>query len=131
MPPSNSQSKLPLFAKSSPPDLTTAPEAWILPIHDYKLLPKIASPGGYIYVLQDVSHTQTYKIGRTNHAATRINQFRIELPMETAVKLIMLTNQAAALEKHLHRHYAKQRTMGEWFELSADDLQEIAQMGRQ
>ncbi len=93
--------------------------------HNYKTLPKLEAPAGYVYVIQDVSHTRQYKIGRTNHPATRLNQFGVQLPFETEVVAILRTTDASALEQELHQHYAAQRTRGEWFELTDADIQEI------
>ncbi len=93
--------------------------------HNYKTLPKLRAPAGYVYVIRDVSHTGQYKIGRTNHPATRLNQFGVTLPFETKVIAILETNDAPALERELHQYYAARRTRGEWFDLTDRQIQEI------
>ena len=95
---------------------------------NYKNLPKLEDPAGYVYLLKDVSHTGQYKIGRTNHPATRLGNFGVKLPIETTPILILKTNNAKTLENKLHKQYSSYRRLGEWFELTDDQVSKIRQI---
>lgn len=97
-------------------------------VHNYKALPKAKAPAGYVYVIQDVSHTRQYKIGRTNHPASRLNRFGVELPIKTEVIAILRTDDDKELERRLHQKYAGGRARGEWFALDAAQIDEIRRM---
>ena len=99
-----------------------------VPVDNYKNLPKLNAPAGYVYVIQDMSHSQQYKIGRTNHPASRLNRFGVELPIKTEVIAILRTDNAPALERRLHQKFASSQTEGEWFALDAAQIDEIRRM---
>lgn len=99
-----------------------------VPIHNYKQLPKLESPAGYVYVIKDVSRTNSYKIGRTNHPETRMNNFGVMLPFETKVIAILKTGDAETLEQRLHHKFAGQHNRGEWYDLSENQILEIQNM---
>lgn len=92
---------------------------------NWEALPKLDEPAGYVYVIQDVSNTWQYKIGRTNYPKRRINRFGVTLPFETEVVAILQTEDAAALERELHQHFANDRRRGEWFDLTEAQVQQI------
>jgi len=96
-----------------------------VPIHNYERLPPLKAPAGYVYVIQDVDISKCYKIGYTNHPATRMMNFGVQLPLKIKVIAMLITSNASALEQELHRRYADQRTRGEWFELTDRQIQEI------
>ena len=95
---------------------------------NYVELPKLEHPEGYVYVIQDISHTKRYKIGRTSHPATRINSFGVELPFETEIVAILRTTNAVDLERDLHNQFATSRTQGEWFDLTGAQVREICNL---
>lgn len=99
-----------------------------VPIHNYKQLPKLESPAGYVYVIKDVSRTHNYKIGRTNHPGTRMNNFGVKLPFETEVIAILKTDDAETLEQRLHQKFVEQHNRGEWFDLSDSQVKQIQSM---
>ena len=99
-----------------------------VPVDNYKDLPRLNAPAGYVYVIQDMSHSQQYKIGRTNHPASRLNRFGVELPIKTEVIAILRTDDALALERRLHQKFASSQTEGEWFALDAAQIDEIRRM---
>jgi len=93
--------------------------------YQWEALPKLDEPAGYVYVIQDVSNTWQYKIGRTNYPKRRINTFGVTLPFETEVVAILQTEDATALERELHQHFANDRQRGEWFDLTEAQVQEM------
>ena len=96
-----------------------------LPLADYEDLPRLEAPAGYVYVIQDVSHSRQFKIGRTNHPARRLNRFDVVLPIDTKIVALLRSHDAVALENRLHRRYRSVQTRGEWFELAPDQIDEI------
>ncbi len=96
-----------------------------LPLKNYQNLPRLEAPAGYVYVIQDVSHTKQFKIGRTNHPSRRLNRFDVVLPIETTLVALLKSSDAAALEKRLHLRYGKNHTRGEWYDLTSDQLNAI------
>ena len=99
-----------------------------VPVHSYKDLPKLQAPAGYVYVIRDINHSQNFKIGRTNHPETRMNNFGVKLPFKTEVIAILKTDDAKELEQHLHRKFAMQHKRGEWFDLTGSQLRQIRNM---
>ena len=57
-----------------------------------------------------------------------MNTFGVQLPFETEVIAILKTDNALALEKELHKKYKGDRKRGEWFDLSASQIDEIRSM---
>ena len=104
------------------------PNQFNVPIDNYQNLPRLEHPAGYVYVIQDITHTMQYKIGRTNHPTTRINNFGVELPFKTEIIAILKTTDAVGLERELHNQYAIYRTQGEWFDLADEHVNEILHM---
>ena len=94
-------------------------------IQNYEELPRLEAPAGYVYIIKDVSHSNDFKIGRTNHPKRRLNSFGVTLPIETIVVAVFMSNNAAELESSFHQRYRASRTQGEWFDLSKKQLNEI------
>ena len=78
---------------------------------------------GYVYLIQ--SPTGKHKIGRTVNPADRMRTFTVKLPFEVAYVCVIATEDMYALERTLHRKFKNQRVNGEWFDLSADDIEYI------
>lgn len=78
---------------------------------------------GYVYLIQ--SPTGKHKIGRTVNPADRMKTFTVKLPFEVAYVCVIATEDMYALERTLHRKFKNQRVNGEWFDLSADDIEYI------
>lgn len=77
---------------------------------------------GWIYVVQGSENL--YKIGLTvREPNKRLAEFTPKLPFETKLILTIKSNNVVALERNLHLHFANQRVNGEWFELSAQDIE--------
>ena len=99
-----------------------------LPLANYQDLPRLEAPSGYVYVIQDVSHSHQYKIGRTNYPARRLNKFDVVLPIDTRIIALLKTNNATKLENELHQRFGDYRTQGEWFNLNSKQFAEIRSM---
>lgn len=78
---------------------------------------------GYVYLVQ--SPTGTYKIGRTKDPADRMKTFSIKLPFEVEYVCVIPTDDRYRLESELHKRFKSQRVNGEFFRLSASDIEYI------
>lgn len=85
----------------------------------------VLTPGDLIYVLQDVEVTGYCKIGMTRKALKRMRTFGIQLPFCTELVHFAYVQNAFLSEAELHRMFASKRVRGEWFDLSAEDINAI------
>lgn len=81
-------------------------------------------PGG-VYLLQCLNR---YKIGRGKDVAQRVKQIQTNAPYEVRHIHTITTDNAARLEALLHVRFASKRVLGEWFELSAEDVAYITSL---
>lgn len=81
---------------------------------------------GYVYLLQ--SPSGYYKIGRTSNPDDRIGTFHVKLPFEVEYIAVIQTDDMHELERQLHEQFAHRRVNGEWFNLSADDVEYIKRL---
>lgn len=75
---------------------------------------------GYAYILR--SSTGYYKIGRTVNPEDRQRTFSVKLPFSVRYDLVIPSPDYIGFENYLHQHYRDKRVDGEWFALTADDL---------
>lgn len=78
---------------------------------------------GYIYIIKS-DHGS--KIGRSVHIRSRTQLLKIKFPFESEVVYLGYVNDYVVAERHLHRKYAGKHIRGEWYDLSDDDIDEIA-----
>lgn len=81
---------------------------------------------GYIYVLEGGGF---YKIGRAKDPLKRTETLAIQLPYPTKLLFSLASDDYVALETELHDRFSEKRANGEWFALSADDLDYITGLG--
>ncbi len=100
------------------------------PVNNYKDLPKLWRPKGYVYVIRD-RDSGNYKIGYTTAPQVRIQQLQETSSGELEYVQIMRSEDAKATEEYLHNKYDKFRIRPdwEWFELYGALLQEIRVLG--
>lgn len=79
--------------------------------------------GEYVYIIQDITLTGWYKIGHTNNPMKRLVRFEVTLPINLNVVHIITCEDRRQLERLLHHKYADKRQRGEWFALSANDVE--------
>lgn len=79
---------------------------------------------GYVYLLLD-HETGRCKIGRAKNWQRRAKQFGIDLPFPSSVFHVIRCQDMVSAETMLHRRYHQQRTNGEWFALSDNQIEEI------
>ena len=98
---------------------------------NYKKLPKLEAPTGYVYVIKDTKYLK-YKIGFTIHPKQRIKDIQRNEAGKLEYVHIVQTDDARATESYLHDRYKKFRIRKdrEWFQLNNPQLQEIRNLGR-
>jgi hypothetical protein len=89
-----------------------------IPIEKVMQLPR----GQYVYILQDISMTGYFKIGKTTNPHNRIDRFDVKLPFDVGVVALLRVNDCSKEESRLHKIHAKDRKNGEWFELGKGAL---------
>ncbi len=80
-----------------------------------------SSTAGFVYVLK--SPTGAYKVGRTVNPDDRLRTFNVKLPFPVEYDCLIKTDDMYKLEGKLHYKFAGQRIDGEWFNLTARDLE--------
>lgn len=78
---------------------------------------------GYIYCLHD--QQGHYKLGRSKYLDKRIKQLSTLPPFDIELIHSLQVLFADKYESALHEHFASQRLRGEWFRLSAEDIESI------
>jgi len=75
-----------------------------------------------IYLINQIN-TNKYKIGVTkNNVSLRVKQLQTGSSESLTTITEFETNYGFKLESILHRHYDCKKTIGEWFELSEQDI---------
>lgn len=82
-----------------------------------------ADPGrvvtGVVYLLR---MGEFHKVGKSNDPGRRIYELGLRLPEKHDVVHVIETDDPSGIEAYWHRRFATQRTNGEWFRLSVDDV---------
>ena len=79
---------------------------------------------GYVYLIGEIGNDNRYKIGSTKakKVETRLKQLQTGNSSELYLKESFETEHPFKLEKMLHNHFKSSNLIGEWFELSEDDI---------
>ncbi|PMX03126.1 hypothetical protein C1X59_05745 [Pseudomonas sp. FW215-R2] len=83
--------------------------------------------GGYVYVIRS---KLGFKIGKTIHLKARTRLFEVKLPFPISLEHYAWFDDYTHAERSLHIAYQAKRLEGEWFDLSASDLQQIKTLGK-
>jgi hypothetical protein len=75
---------------------------------------------GYVYLLRS---GRNYKIGKTNAVGRRERELAIQLPERADVVRSIKTDDPSGIEAYWHSRFATKRKGGEWFALTAGDVQ--------
>lgn len=79
---------------------------------------------GYVYMgLLKLGREKRYKIGKAVLTDRRTSQISLLLPEELELVHSISTDDAYGIEAYWHRRFADKNTNGEWFTLSAADVQ--------
>jgi hypothetical protein len=79
---------------------------------------------GFVYALHEAGDTTHFKIGFAHDVAHRIAQLQIGNRRELVCYRAVATKDMAGDEAYLHRRHKAARRQGEWFELSAAEVDE-------
>jgi hypothetical protein len=77
---------------------------------------------GHIYVVESAGY---YKIGMAKIVARRVYQFSTEYPHPVTLVMSAPVENMREAEASLHARFADKRVRGEWFTLTAEDLETI------
>ena len=94
-------------------------------VRNYRNLPLLKPPAGYVFILEDVDYGKRFKIGRCTHPVVQIDRIMAEYPFRTRIVSLERSDDARALEKELHRSYAGNLESGQWFDLSQTEIPEF------
>jgi hypothetical protein len=78
---------------------------------------------GFVYLIRIESGL--YKIGKAKDMAKRLQPFSVLFPMKWELVYQFKSNDYSAAEARLHNKFAEKRDIGEWFRLTADDVEYI------
>lgn len=76
---------------------------------------------GYVYLIK--APNGLYKIGYTSNPQDRMRTFENKLPFKVRYHCLIKTDEMRQLEKSLHQYFAQRLIDGEWFKLTAMDVQ--------
>jgi hypothetical protein len=84
--------------------------------------PPVTQTSGIVYLLEMEGH---YKIGRTKNVNARVRGIAKGLPFAVKVVHTIPTANMERTEWHWHIRFAAKRTVGEWFNLSEEEVIEF------
>lgn len=79
----------------------------------------------YLYLVRE-SWRGMIKVGITKHLKGRLGGIQCGMPQRCELLAHFATRRPRALERYIHVQFAAQRYSGEWFTLTADDIEAIA-----
>jgi hypothetical protein len=74
---------------------------------------------GVVYLIR---MAEFYKVGKSNDPGRRLYELGLRLPEKHDVVHAIETDDPSGIEAYWHRRFARQRSNGEWFRLSSDDV---------
>lgn len=77
---------------------------------------------GFVYLIKHGSRRE-YKIGKTFNPVRREGEIILQLPEKIQPIHYIKTDDPSGIEAYWHLRFAKKRKEGEWFELTASDVQ--------
>ena len=82
---------------------------------------------GYVYLIGESDRDNNYKIGSTKckDINNRLKQLQTGNSSELYIKNYFETDNPFKLEKMMHNHFKSINLIGEWFELSEDDVKQF------
>ena len=82
---------------------------------------------GKVYLIGELDNINRYKIGVSNKkkAEKRMNELQTGNPDELYIRYVFETEKPFKLENLLHRHYAKNNILNEWFELNEEEAKDF------
>ena len=101
-----------------------------IPTQEAEKLPRLEPPAGYVIVIQDVDYGNRFKIGRAQQIDRDSLRRVAALSIEIRLALILETENAAGAALALHDQFVGQGSVGEWFDLDAEQMRRLYEIGR-
>lgn len=83
-------------------------------------VPKSKITTGFVYLMKSGPH---YKVGRTNSLARREWELGIKIPVPPRTIHYIETDDPVGVEAYWHKRFDDKRGEGEWFNLTAEEVQ--------
>ena len=81
---------------------------------------------GYVYLIQEETDENKYKIGMTNRTLEkRMNSLQTGNPNKLTLISYYESKNPKAIETTLHRLFSSKKVLGEWFDLTEDDIKKF------
>jgi len=107
--------------------------------NDYKELPRLRYPNGYVCITQGVKPGKKFKIWHTTKPKDLADDLRLALMLNNPhdattsaepirFACVIKAESATAFKDFLHKRYSKLRQSGDWFDLDEAQLNEINDM---
>lgn len=108
-------------------------------VNDYKELPRLRYPDGYVCITQGVKPGKKYKIWHTTKPKELAEDLRFALMLNNPYDAttssepirfacVIKTKHATSFKDFLHKRYSELRQGGDWFDLDKTQLNEIKDM---
>ena len=85
---------------------------------------------GYVYLIGEINEENKYKIGstRAKNVNNRLKQLQTGNSNELFIKESFETDYPFKLEQMLHNHFKYSNVIGEWFELTNDEIKNFKEI---
>ena len=98
----------------------------LLSLEDYRHLPELNSPAGYLYVIRDGEKTNRHRIGIVDQPLTDLQKLKLETPFKIEIVALLECQNAEGFMQRLCHIFAKNREgSSKWYKLKRSDLRKI------
>lgn len=97
-------------------------------LDNYDIAPRLRAPAGYVFLIHDSDHSKLYKFGYTTDISTRIASINKQMPGDVTLVALLQVEFAAEQERRLRHKFTENEELGEWFDLTYEQLREICSL---
>ena len=101
----------------------------LLSSEDYRQLPELNSPAGYLYIIRDGEKTNRHRFGIVDQPLTDLQKLKMETPFKIEVVALLECQNAEGFMQRLCQTFAKNREgSSNWYKLKRSDLRKIDEL---